>query len=269
MCVPAAAEFERYINIIRGWDSSPRDVELGDALTELLAPAARCRHLREDGKWELVPYDRAKELGIRHKRGVLETYASCADLLWAERRRDNTPREELPAAEWEAITERVETLFSGCSFIQDTTAGTYLEAWDDNYEQLSMAAIFEMAENGGRNVAINISADMAARNVCFVLEIIEKLVEFNARMRAARIIGRALALISWCRGHIIMTAIIGMVQFKQVVQKIYSVSFALRFPPRFRRFGKILQDRLERDLVEGAWCRLKPTLLGQITLKQC
>ena len=164
MCVPTTNEFEKYINVIRGWDSSPRDVELGDALTELLTPAARCRHLREDGKWELVPYERAQELGIRHKRGVLETYASTATLLWAERKRDCVPEAEVPAAEWNSIIERQEDLFSGCPFIQDATSGTYLETWGNCHDKLSTAALCEMAEKGERTVAVNISADMAASN---------------------------------------------------------------------------------------------------------
>ncbi len=48
-----------------------------------------------------------------------------------------------------------------------------------------------------------------------------------------------------------MNAVTGVVQFKKVVPQVYSVSFALRFPPRFRRVAKLLQDRLEKDLTEG------------------
>ena len=113
MSKPATEEFQRYINVIRGWDSSPRDLELGEALTELLAPAARYRRLREDGNWELVPHERAQELGLRRKRGVLETLASTAMLLWADRKRNCLPAAEGPPAEWESIMQRREDLFSG------------------------------------------------------------------------------------------------------------------------------------------------------------
>ena len=255
---PAVAEFEKYLNVIRGWDSSPRDVEIGETLADLLAPMARYRRLREDGEWELVPYERAKELGLRNKRGVLETYASTATIMWTEKKHASAASCDLAASDWDKLVQRKEELPSGCSFIQDTSAGTYLEAWDGSYEKLSMEDIFQIAESSGRSVSVSISADMAASNVRMVLDLIEQIVAFNERMRAAAKLGRVLALLSWCRGHIIMNAITGIVMFKRVVPKVYATSFALRFPPRYRRFAKLLFHILEKDLTEGGLVAAEP-----------
>ena len=115
---PAVASHEKYLDVIRGWDSSPRDVEIGETLADLLAPMARYRRLREDGEWELVPYERAKELGLRNKRGVLETNASTATIMWTEKKHASAASCDLAASDWDKLVQRKEELPSGCSFIQ-------------------------------------------------------------------------------------------------------------------------------------------------------
>ena len=86
----AHAPQSHWVSIVRGFDSTPHDVEFGSSLTAKLMPIARFRYKDLNGDWTLISYERMQELGIRRKRGVLELLGQRVQLVWSEVEQMNT-----------------------------------------------------------------------------------------------------------------------------------------------------------------------------------
>ena len=81
--------------------------------------------------------------------------------------------------------------------------------------------------------------------------LLEKCIELDKKARDLGLAKRVTLLFMWCIPHVTTHMVTLVFDFKRVIPRTYSLCFALRFPPRFRKLVKVIFELIEKDLRDG------------------
>ena len=124
----------RWLYCQRALDASPVDVEFGK-LKDILYNAARYHHRDDDGLWTLLPYEEARRLRMRMRRGVLELLGQTAKLVWPE----------FPTPEFRST--RIEDIILAPVFLENSGASNQMTAFDEILPELSLDELLQMTKH--------------------------------------------------------------------------------------------------------------------------
>ena len=117
-------------------------------------------------------------------------------------------------------------------------------------EGLSLDSLKEYARRGVR-ISLICVGDMASSNVRNFMEIAAQVVKLNCELAAGGAPGRVFFFPVICMSHIIHGNFRKIFSTRELVPKLFHLSFALKFAPRFTALQKALAEIIEEDLSRG------------------
>ena len=226
----------------RASDATPIDVAFG-SMERLLCHSAR--YFKKDDvtkKWELYSYDAAKSINLKCKGGVLEVFAQTLKMVWWESARHAT---SYKGADDKIL--RVEMPAVKPVYLSSTSTSSIFDAVDQAFSGLALDELKRMTEYISW-IALAMPADSAASTQRMKAFVQSSIAEHNA---SAGHKGKLLWFESHCLCHMLMNILKHVLKLSILVPRMYAISYTFRFPPRYNRLLKILQYKIEHDLVSG------------------
>jgi hypothetical protein len=192
----------------------------------------------------LVSFEEGRRHKLHCKHGVVEVMAQTVRLVWEEAAEltDNrvAPQGNVYRVEEPVIAPRI---------LENTQASTLMSGLDDAMPSLSFQQLQRLSTIL-KFIVLVLGSDGASSNVRLKAYVANLVLEHN---KFALTTGRILLLDVVCATHILTRAVIQTFRYQQIIPRCFSMSFCMKFPPRYNRFLRILQETVERDLLSGGY----------------
>ena len=232
----------RWLYVERAFDATPVEVELG-AMEDDLFKIARYKYLGDDGTWLLLPYEEAKQLQLRCKRGTLQLFAQTLRVAWTEDGALTDVR--CPPG---VQVRRTEKILLRPVFLEAGTASNEFSAVDEAIRALSLEHLIGLCDKC-KYVCLVVVGDSASSNIRVKMYMCSKAAAHNATTTSGKLIFVEIP----CNGHILMGMIVKTFSLNQLIPRCYSLNFTFRFPGRYNRLVCLLRNKIEKDLMLGGY----------------